>query len=47
MKNQNSKQRKTTLKWKENGDLSEIDMLRILDKLSQNELNCCDLACEL
>ena len=34
-----SKQRKTTLKWKENGDLSEIDMLRILDKLSQNELN--------
>ena len=47
MKNQNSKQRKTTLKWKENGDLSEIDMLRILDKLSQNELNCCALACEL
>ena len=47
MKNQNSKQRKTTLKWKENGDLSEIDMLRILEKLSQNELNCCDLTCEL
>ena len=47
MKNQNSKQRKTTLKWKENGDLSEIDMLRILDKLSQNELNSCDLSCQL
>jgi len=47
MKNQNSKQRKTTLKWKDNGDLSEIDMLRILDKLSQNELNSCDLTCEL
>tara|TARA_B100000212_G_scaffold293298_1_gene235540 strand:+ start:73 stop:216 length:144 start_codon:yes stop_codon:yes gene_type:complete len=47
MRNQNSKQRKTTLKWKENGDLSEIDMLRILDKLSRNELNSCDLTCEL
>ena len=47
MKNQNSKQRKTTLKWKNNGDLSEIDMLRILNKLSPNELHSCDLACEL
>ena len=47
MKNQNSKQRKTTLKWKENGDLSEIDMLRILDKLSQNELNSCELTHDL
>ena len=47
MKNQNSRQRKTTLKWKDNGDLSEIDMLRILDKLSHNELNSCDLTCEL
>tara|TARA_B100000900_G_C20095531_1_gene519826 strand:- start:117 stop:260 length:144 start_codon:yes stop_codon:yes gene_type:complete len=47
MKNQNSKQRKTTLKWKENGDLSELDMLRILEKLSTNELNLCDLTCEL
>ena len=47
MRNQNSQQRKTTLKWKENGDLSEIDMLRILDKLSLNELNVCDLTCIL
>ena len=47
MKNNYSKQRKTTLKWKKNGDLSEIDMLRILDKLSLNELNYCDLACNL
>ena len=47
MKNQNSKQRKTTLKWKENGDLSEIDMLRILQKLSQSELNSCELSCDL
>ena len=45
MKNKIPKQRKTTLKWKNNGDLSEIDMLRILDKLSQNELNSCDLTC--
>tara|TARA_Y100000589_G_scaffold315462_1_gene339043 strand:- start:1039 stop:1182 length:144 start_codon:yes stop_codon:yes gene_type:complete len=47
MKNQTSKQRKTTLKWKKNGDLSEIDMLRILDKLSQQELNACNLTCEI
>ena len=47
MRNQNLQQRKTTLKWKENGDLSEIDMLRILDKLSLNELNVCDLTCSL
>ena len=40
-------QRKTTLKWKENGDLSEIDMLRILDKLSRYELNNCELTCDL
>ncbi len=47
MKNQISKQRKTTLKWKKNGDLSEIDMLRILDKLSLHGLKSCDLTCEL
>ena len=47
MQNQNSKHRKTTLKWKENGDLSENDMLRILHKLSQNELSSCELTCEL
>ena len=47
MKNKNSKQRKTTLKWKKNGDLSEIDMLRILDKLSNNELNSCNLTCDI
>ena len=34
-----SPQRKTTLKWKSNGDLSEIDMLRILEKISYSELN--------
>ena len=40
-------QRKTTLKWKENGDLSEIDMLRILEKLSIYELKNCELTCDL
>ena len=34
-----SRQRKTTLKWNSNGDLSEIDMLRILEKISYSELN--------
>ena len=47
MKNQNSKQRKTTLKWKENGDLSDIDMLRILEMLWEFNLSACDLTCEL
>ena len=38
-------QRKTTLKWKTNGELSEIDMLRILEKISSSELNQCELTC--
>ena len=42
-----SSQRKTTLKWNSNGDLSEIDMLRILDKISTFELNQCQLTCDL
>ena len=41
-----SKQRKTTLKWNENGELSEIDMLRILDKISYSDLNKCELTCD-
>ena len=32
MNKKNSPQRKTTLKWDLNGELSEIDMLRILEK---------------
>ena len=40
-------QRKTTLKWNSNGDLSEIDMLRILDRISSDELNQCELTCHL
>ena len=42
-----SPQRKTTLKWDSNGNLSEIDMLRILDKISASELNQCELTCDL
>jgi len=42
-----SPQRKTTLKWSQNGELSSIDMARILDKLAKSELTECDLACNL
>ena len=45
MNKKNSPQRKTTLKWKSNGELSEIDMLRILDKLSSHDLNQSKLTC--
>ena len=46
MNKKNTPQRKTTLKWNKNGELSEIDMLRILDKLSTNDLNQCELTCD-
>ena len=36
-------QRKTTLKWGGNGELTSIDMARIIDRLTQPELNRCDL----
>ena len=42
-----SPQRKTTLKWSGDGELSPIDMARILDKLSRSELTEFDLACNL
>tara|TARA_B100000161_G_scaffold213592_1_gene158517 strand:+ start:229 stop:381 length:153 start_codon:yes stop_codon:yes gene_type:complete len=45
MNKKKSPQRKTTLKWNSNGELSEIDMLRILDKLSSTDLNQCELTC--
>ena len=47
MNKKNSTERKTTLKWNSNGDLSEIDMLRILDRISAEELNQCTLTCDL
>ena len=46
MNKKNTQQRKTTLKWKTNGELSEIDMLRILEKISSSELNQCELVCD-
>ena len=47
MNNKFSHQRKTTLKWNSNGELSEIDMLRILERISATELNQCELTCDL
>ncbi len=46
MNKKNSPQRKTTLKWNPNGELSEIDMLRILDRLSSSNINQCELTCD-
>ena len=39
-------QRKTTLKWSSDGELSSIDMARILDLLADKELTQCVLACD-
>ena len=41
-----SQQRKTTLKWNSDGELTEIDMLRILGRLSFYKLNQCELTCD-
>ncbi len=40
-------QRKTTLKWSSNGELSSIDMTRILALLADKELTQCALACDM
>ena len=40
-------QRKTTLKWQDNGELSEIDMARIIARLNNSNLSACDLTCEV
>ena len=47
MKNnsKNPAQRKTTLKWEMNGELSSIDMARIINSLSDTELRECELTC--
>ena len=45
-KSTNIPQRKTTLKWNSNGELSSIDMARIINALSVAELRECKLACE-
>ena len=39
-------QRKTTLKWGTNGELSSIDMVRILDRLSDQDLTECEIPLE-
>ena len=46
MNKKNFQQRKTTLKWNSNGELSEIDMLRILEKIASDDLNKCELTCD-
>ena len=45
-KSTNSPQRKTTLKWNINGELSSIDMARIIKALAVKELSECELACD-
>ena len=42
----NIPQRKTTLKWNIDGELSSIDMARIINALSITELRECKLACK-
>ena len=39
-------QRKTTLKWGTDGELSEIDMVSILDRLNDHDLTECEIALE-
>ena len=40
-------QRKTTLKWSSDGELSAVDMARILDRLANPELTECNLTCDV
>ena len=40
-------QRKTTLKWGTNGELSSIDMVRILDRLNDQDLTECEIHSEI
>ncbi len=44
-KSTNTPQRKTTLKWNINGELSSVDMARIINALSIPELKECELTC--
>ena len=39
-------QRKTTLKWGTNGELSSLDMVRILDRLNDQDLTECEIPLE-
>ena len=40
-------QRKTTLKWGKNGELSVVDMVRILDRLNDQDLTECEIPLEI
>ena len=40
-------QRKTTLKWGTNGELSAVDMVRILDRLNDQDLTECEIPLEV
>ena len=44
-KTKSTPQRETTLKWNINGELSSIDMARILEALSVKELSECEFTC--
>ena len=39
-------QRKTTLKWGTDGELSALDMVRILDRLNDHDLTECEIPLE-
>ena len=39
-------QRKTTLKWGSNGELSALDMVRILERLNDQDLTECEIPLE-
>ena len=39
-------QRKTTLKWGTDGELSSIDMVRILERLNDQDLTECEIPLE-
>ncbi len=41
-----SAQRKTTLKWNPDGELSSVDMSRVLDRLADPALTQCEVSCE-
>ncbi len=47
MSRNTSRQRKTTLKWSSDGELSSIDKARILAKLTNKDLTTCELACDV
>ena len=40
-------QRKTTLKWGTDGELSAVDMVRILDRLNDQDLTECEIPLEI